>query len=144
MKHISFILAGLLTIGIANNVQADSINAEKLAGKYIESAKLVNPTFTPSFVAGKQFFNRKFRNDGHEVACASCHTKNPANTGKNIVTGKPIKPLSPVVNPTRFTDIAKVEDNFIDHCNDIIGADCSAEEKANFITYLLTTEDNTD
>jgi mono/diheme cytochrome c family protein len=120
------------------------VNAQKLAAKYIDSAKMVNPTFTPSFVAGKQFYNRKFNTNGHEVACASCHTQNPANTGKNIVTSKPIKPLSPVVNPNRFTDIAKVEDNFIDHCNDIIGADCSAEEKANFITYLLTADDSTD
>lgn len=144
MKHISFILAGLLTLSIANNVQADAVNAEKLAAKYIESAKMVNPTFTPSFVSGKQFYNRVFKNNGHEVACASCHTQNPANTGKNIVTHKPIKPLSPVVNPNRFTDISKVEDNFVDHCNDILGADCSAEEKANFITYLLTADDSTE
>lgn len=138
MKHITFILAGLLTIGLVNNAQADAVNAEKLAAKYIQSAKMVDPTFTPSFVSGKQFFNRVFKNNGHEVACASCHTKNPADMGKNIVTQKSIKPLSPVVNPKRFTDIDKVENNFTDHCNDIIGADCSAQEKANFITYLLT------
>jgi hypothetical protein len=137
MKQLSFILAGLLTIAVANNVQADTVNAQKLAAKYTASAQLVDPTFTPSFVAGKQFFNRKITHDGHEVACASCHTENPADPGKNIVTHKAIKPLSPRVNPDRFTDLAKVEDNFVDHCNDILGADCSAAEKANFITYLL-------
>jgi len=32
----------------------------------------------------------------------------------------------------------KVEEQFTQHCNDIIGSDCTAAEKANFITYLMT------
>lgn len=137
MKHITLSLATLLALSVTN-VQADSINAKKLAAKYTESAHMIDNGFTPSPIEGKQFFNRIFNNGGHEVACASCHTKNPADMGKNIITKKPIKPLSPVVNTKRFTDIQKVEDNFVDHCNDIIGSDCSAQEKANFIMYLLT------
>jgi len=31
-----------------------------------------------------------------------------------------------------------VEENFTKHCNEVIGADCTAAEKANYIAYLLT------
>ena len=36
------------------------------------------------------------------------------------------------------SDIEKVEEQFTEHCNDIIGSDCTAAEKANYIAYLLT------
>jgi hypothetical protein len=76
--------------------------------------------------------------NGKEMACASCHTSNPANTGKHALTGKAIEPLSPAVNNKRFKDLDKVEEKFTEHCNEIIGADCTAAEKANYIIYLLT------
>lgn len=138
MKKMSILVAVLLSLTVTN-VQADNhTNAKTLAMKYTTNARLIDESFTPSPAAGKQFFNRMVKNDGHEVACASCHTKNPADAGKNIVTKKPIKPLSPVINTERFTNIADVEENFSEHCNDIVGSECSAQEKANFITYLLT------
>ena len=40
----------------------------------------------------------------------------------------------------RFADIDKVEKNFTKHCNDITGRDCSAKEKANFVTYLISVK----
>ena len=72
------------------------------------------------------------------MACASCHTANPAKPGKHIITGKPIKPLAPHANSARFGDLDKVEKNFEKHCLDVIGRDCTAQEKSNFIAYLLT------
>ena len=43
-----------------------------------------------------------------------------------------------MVNYKRFSDVDKVEEQFTLHCNDIIGSDCTAAEKANYIAYLLT------
>jgi uncharacterized membrane protein len=124
---------------ISLNVSANEVNAEKLAIKYYNIAKAINPDYkAPSVTDGKLFFNRKFNVNGKMIACASCHTTNPANEGKNIVTHKPIKPLAPTINPNRFSDLDKVEDKFTEHCNDILGADCTAMEKANFISYLIT------
>ena len=119
---------------------SDVTNSEKLLYKYTNIAHYANPMFeAPSITDGKIFFNRKFKTpSGKEAACASCHTNNPANVGKNIVTGKEIPPLAPRVNTKRFNDIDKVEEEFTKHCNDILGADCAASEKANFIAYLLT------
>jgi Domain of unknown function (DUF1924) len=134
------LLTALLGFSVALNAMADVTNAEKLVYKYTNIAHSVNETFqAPSITDGKIFFNRKFKTpSGREAACASCHTSNPANVGKNIVTGKAIPPLAPRVNTKRFTDLDKVEEEFTKHCNDILGADCAASEKANFIAYLLT------
>lgn len=141
IKMTHYVVAALLAT-ISMTASADAENAEKLAKKYTTIAKTVNASYdAPSSMDGKVFFNRKIKApNGKEVACASCHTNNPANTGKNIVTGRSIAPLSPLVNPKRFSDLEKVEDKFTEHCNDIIGADCTAAEKANFIAYLLTEE----
>jgi hypothetical protein len=138
MKSVSLLLLSLLSIATFS-ANADVTNAEKLATKYYSIAKEINPDFkAPSVNDGKTFFNREFNVNGKRIACASCHTSNPADQGKHIVTGKPIRPLSPAVNENRFTDIEKVEAKFTEHCNDILGADCTAAEKSNFISYLLT------
>lgn len=140
MNKISAALIVLLGL-TAFNAQADVDTAKKLADKYAAIAKNINPASTSlSEEDGKAFFNRELTIKGKQVACASCHTANPADTGKHVVTGKPIRPLSPVVNEKRFASIDKVEKNFTKHCNDIIGRDCTAQEKGNFIAYLLTVK----
>lgn len=140
MQKISVALTVLLAMS-ALNAHADAETAKKLADKYAAIAKNINPESTgPSEEDGRTFFNREITIHGKQVACASCHTSNPADTGKHIVTGKPIRPLSPLVNEKRFTSVDKVEKNFTKHCNDIIARDCTAQEKANFIAYLLTVK----
>lgn len=137
----SKILLGLLFTFASLSAQADVTSAQKLADKYAAIAKHINPASTGlSASDGKAFYNREITVKGQQVACASCHTANPAATGKHIATGKPIRPLAPSANAKRFTDIDMVEKKFTEHCNDIIGNDCSAQEKGNFITYLLTVK----
>ena len=123
------------------NAQADVDTAKAFAKKYAAFAKNINPDFK-GFLPdmGRNFFKREFTLKGKQVSCASCHTDNPANPGKHIVTGKPIKPLSPVAEKSRFSDLEKVEKNFVDHCNEILGRDCTAQEKGNYIAYLLTVK----
>ncbi|MCE9633487.1 MAG: DUF1924 domain-containing protein [Methylophilales bacterium] len=139
MRTRNIVLAALIGF-TAVSAQADVANAEKLVSIYSELAKHDNPEYAgPTAADGKFFFNRKIKlGNGKLMACASCHTSNPADEGKHIVTGKPIRPLSPVVNTKRFDDFEKVESKFTQHCKDIIGSDCTAAEKASYITYLLT------
>jgi cytochrome c peroxidase len=140
MKKISLTLLSLFALA-SFNATADIASAQKLADKYAVIAKNIDPTFTaPSAEEGKAFFNRELLIKGKPTACASCHTANPADQGKHIVTGKPIRPLAPAINEKRFADIDKVEKNFTKHCNDITGRDCSAREKANFVTYLISVK----
>jgi len=139
MKKLNVVLAVLLGLA-ASSAHANVANAQKLVDIYTAIAKHDNPEYTgPTAADGKFFFNRKIKlGNGKEMACASCHTANPANEGKHAVTGKAIRPLSPVVNAKRFEDFEKVQDKFTQHCKDIIGSDCTAAEKASFISYLLT------
>ncbi len=145
MKTISFILIAFLGMS-ATSAWADSATAQKLADKYATMAKASDPAYPgPSVAEGKAFFSREviqFKGDpnvpGKAIACSSCHTANPADPGKHIVTGKPIKPLSPAVNPKRFSSLEDVEEKFTKHCNEVVGSDCTPQEKASYITYLLT------
>jgi len=139
MKKTNLLLAALLSLATFS-AQASIANAEKMIMIYSTQAKAANAEYTgPTVADGKAFFNRKIKlGNGKETACASCHTANPADNGKNIVTKKTIQPLSPAVNPKRFANFEKVEAKFTQHCTDIIGSDCTAAEKANYITYVLT------
>lgn len=88
-----------------------------------------------SAVRGEQFFNNKH---GKDWSCASCHENPPNHDTKHIVTGKVIKPLSPNANPERFSDQAKVDKWFKRNCNDVLGRECSAQEKADVLSWLMT------
>ncbi len=131
----------LLALGVVSlPAMADVASAQKLADKYAAFAKNIEPAYKPSADAGKAFFTRKLLVRGKEISCSSCHTDNPAAKGKHITTGKAIKPLAPSANAARFSDLNKVEVNFEKHCLDVLGKDCTAQEKADYITYLLTVK----
>lgn len=86
---------------------------------------------------GRQWFTTRH---GREWSCASCHGATPTQTGKHASTGKPIAALAPAFNPERFTDAAKTEKWFRRNCNDVIGRECSAAEKADVLAWLMTLE----
>lgn len=138
MRKIMLFIAMALVSVVA---QADQASAQKLANKYATIAKNIDPASKGlSAEDGKAFFNRELTIRGKQVACASCHTANPADAGKHAVTGKSIQPLAPSANAKRFSNLDKVEKNFEKHCLDIIGRDCTAQEKGNYIAYLLTVK----
>lgn len=86
---------------------------------------------------GEQFFNAKH---GKEWSCATCHENPPNHDTKHVVTGKVIKPMSPNVNPDRFVDQAKVEKWFKRNCGDVLGSECTAQEKADVLSWLMTVK----
>jgi hypothetical protein len=53
------------------------------------------------------------------------------------VTSKAIQPLAPAAHGGRFTDAAKTEKWFKRNCTEVMGKECSAAEKADFVTYLI-------
>ena len=83
---------------------------------------------------GERFFSAKH---GREWSCASCHGAPPVSTGKHAATGKPISALAPAVDAQRFADAAKTEKWFRRNCNDVLGRECSAAEKADVLAWLL-------
>ncbi len=85
---------------------------------------------------GKQFFHARHSGGKPQTpSCATCHTNDPRNTGQTRV-GKVIQPMAVSRNPTRFTDPKKVAKWFRRNCRSVLGRECSAREKGDFLTYL--------
>jgi len=140
MKKISCMLLALVGF-ISFSAHADVKLAEQAAQKYGEEAKKLNPKSTLSAEAGRAFYTKKVVDRfGKDVSCSACHTDNPASEGKHKETGKSIKPLAPSANPDRFADVNKTERNFSKHCKDLYQKDCSAQDKGDYVTYLLTVK----
>ena len=123
------LLSGFVLIGMTLTVGATT--PQDLLKSYETQSSKANPT------RGEQFFNAKH---GKEWSCASCHENPPNHDTKHIVTGKVIKPLAPSANPIRFTDEAKAEKWFKRNCNDVLGRDCTAQEKADVFSWLMTVK----
>ena len=83
---------------------------------------------------GQALFNQR---QGGEWSCASCHGTPPTAQGKHASTGKAIAPLAPAFNAKAFTDTAKVDKWFKRNCKDVFSRECSAQEKADVLAYLI-------
>ncbi len=109
--------------------------AELLSG-YRAAAAQQAAGFEPSAQRGAEFHTRRFGVSAKLTSCASCHTDKPTDSGRHVVTDKPIKPLAPSANAERFSDPAKVEKWFKRNCTEVVGRECSAAEKADFIAFV--------
>ena len=120
----------LILSGVALSPLAHAVTpSEQLAAYSAQAAAPAQPA------RGQQFFTSKH---GKDWSCSSCHTATPTADGKHASTGKVIAPMAPAVNPERFTDAAKVEKWFRRNCNDVVGRECTAGEKADVLAWLLT------
>ena len=86
---------------------------------------------------GEKLFKTNFGKD-LGLSCSSCHGDTPSSGGRHALTEKKIAPLAPAANPSRFTDKTKVELNFRMNCKDVVGRECTAGEKADVLSWLLT------
>jgi hypothetical protein len=84
---------------------------------------------------GKAFFTTPH---GAEWSCASCHGKPPTRDGRHASTGKTLSPMAPAVNPNAFTQTSKVDKWFRRNCREVVGRECSAGEKADVLSYLIS------
>ncbi len=132
MKHATLAILATLCAAAAQAATP----AELLDGYRAEAARQ-SAGFQPSAQRGAEFFQHRFGASAKMPSCASCHTDNPAQPGRHVVTDKAIKPLAPAANAGRFTDPAKVEKWFRRNCTEVVGRECSAAEKADFVAFLL-------
>lgn len=69
-------------------------------------------------------------------ACTSCHGKDTHGPGRTTA-GKTIDAMAVSITPSRYTDSAKVEKWFRRNCNDVLGRDCTPQEKGDWLTYMI-------
>lgn len=119
------VLAAVLTVPTASAATPN----ELLAGYVAQAGSPAVPA------RGMQFFTQPH---GREWRCSACHGETPVHSGKHVLTEKPIAPLAPAANSERFTNPVKVEKWFRRNCNDIAGRECSVQEKADILAWLLS------
>ncbi|MBM3392875.1 MAG: DUF1924 domain-containing protein [Betaproteobacteria bacterium] len=128
--------SALLLALLAAATAAAAATPRELADAYAAEAARQSPGFKPSPQRGAGFYATRFAVSDKMPACTSCHTDSPAQPGQHAVTGKAIKPLAPRAEAARFTDPAKVEKWFRRNCTEVLGRECSAAEKADFIRFV--------
>ncbi len=69
-------------------------------------------------------------------ACTSCHGKDPRGAGRTLA-GKTIEPVAASAVPTRYTDPAKVEKWFKRNCTEVLGRECTPQEKGDWLTFVI-------
>ena len=126
MNKILALLAAALALGGLPALAADPLADITVAAKAV-------PGYAGfSAERGARFF----RTPGGSWSCSTCHSDDPRRAGRHAVTGKPIEPMAPAVNPRRLTDPARVEKWFRRNCKDVLSRECTAQEKGDVITYL--------
>lgn len=127
-------LIAVLVISIPGSfVQAESAAVDRLLQNYAAQGAA-----TADAERGKRMWEQTFNSDGEfpERSCASCHTLDLTRTGKHVKTNKEIDPMTPSANPERLTDGKKIEKWFKRNCKWTLGRECTAQEKADFLSYI--------
>ena len=124
-------LAGALIASAALAPAAHASTPAQLLSDYSEQAGSVA---VPE--RGRQLFTTRH---GREWSCASCHGAVPTQAGKprghrQADCGRSRRPSIPSVSPTP----AKAEKWFRRNCNDVVGRECTAAEKADVLSWLMT------
>ena len=105
---------------------------------YAAAAKSANPAFAGfSAARGKTLHTQAFAGGKPDTpACTSCHGNESRGPGRTPA-GKAVEPMALSVSPSRYTDPAKVEKWFKRNCNEVLGRECSAQEKGDWLTFMV-------
>lgn len=123
-------LPGVL-LGLVLNASASAVDtspAQELA-RWQQQAQVV-----ANAARGQAIWTRQ----QGEWSCASCHGEPPVRDSRHASTHKPIAALAPAHNPQRLTERAKVDKWFRRNCKDVFSRECSAQEKADVLAYLIS------
>lgn len=132
LSIMSITLAVFAVAAAAANPGRDAILAA-----FAAEAKKADPGFAGfSAQRGQAFFAANHTGGKPDTpSCTICHTSDPTREGQTRA-GKQIAPMAVSMTPDRFTDAEKVAKWFARNCNGVLGRDCTAVEKGDFITYL--------
>lgn len=112
---VSILFASTLALGVSSASNAGSeFSAER--GKTLH---------TQTFATGKP----------ETPACTTCHGKDSRAPGRTPA-GKVIDPMALSATPSRYSDPAKVEKWFKRNCNEVLGRECSAQEKGDWLSFM--------
>ena len=141
MKHSYAMLAfaGLLSAGLVlGPIAADADpKRDAILAELLKQATAADAKFA-GFAAdrGKTFFLANQSGGKPDTAsCTVCHTKDAKSAGQSRA-GKDIQPMAVSKTPDRYTDQEKIDKWFFRNCTSVLGRECTAAEKGDFITYM--------
>lgn len=139
MHHSLTILFIASTLALSLSNPAVAGPRDDLLAQYATAAKAANPAFSGfSAQRGQTLHTQNFTTGKPDSpSCTSCHGVNPRAAGKNA-TGKVIDAVAVSATPTRYTDAAKVEKWFKRNCTEVIGRECTATEKGDWLTFVMS------
>ena len=123
---LAFIFSGTGIAGPREDQLAGYAKAANAAASGF-SAERGKALHTQNFASGK----------ANTPACTSCHGKDTRAAGRTLV-GKQIEPMALSVSPSRYTDPAKVEKWFKRNCTEVLGRECSAQEKGDWLSFMFS------
>ena len=134
---LSHVLAAVLALSISGAAVAGP-REDQLAA-YAVAAKAANPAFAGfSAARGKSLHTQAFGGGKPDTpACTSCHGNEPRGAGRTPA-GKAVEAMALSVSPTRYADAAKVEKWFKRNCNEVLGRECSAQEKGDWLSFMAS------
>jgi cytochrome c553 len=139
MKRSYVVMVLLISLGLlaAAEVSADP-RRDAILAELLAQAQKEEPGFTRfSAERGAAFYQANHKGGKEGIAsCTFCHGTSPQGKGQTRA-GKAIEPMAVSKNPARYTIKADVEKWFTRNCNVVLGRDCTAKEKGDFITYMM-------
>lgn len=133
-------LVALLAIAVLTlPVSAFAGPRDDLLAQYATAAGKETPAFSGfSAARGKTLHTQKFAGGKPDTpACTTCHGENTRGAGRTL-TGKAIEAVAVSATPQRYTDPAKVEKWFKRNCNEVLGRTCTAQEKGDWLSYMIS------
>ncbi len=139
MRPGLLLLLGLLVLSQGARAAAQDPRRDGILADYAAAARADDPAFAGfSAERGRAIYLGPHQANADFPACATCHTDDPRRTGQHAKTGRPIEPMAVSANPARFTDAAAVEKRFGRDCRSILGRVCTARDKGDVLTFLIS------
>ncbi|WP_374683794.1 DUF1924 domain-containing protein [Accumulibacter sp.] len=127
------------TLALLVSTTAFAAARDDLLAGYAAAAKSGDPHFAGfSAARGEAFHRQSFAGGKADTpACTSCHANDPRKSGQTPA-GKAIDPVALSASPGRYADPAKVEKWFKRNCNDVLGRQCTAQEKGDWLSFMIS------
>ena len=131
MKNMLVVTSGIVVMILSTTTHAGS--REDPLTQYAAAAK----TSGFSAARGQTLHTQNFSGGKPDTpSCTTCHGKDTRGAGRAL-TGKTIEPVAVSVMPMRYTDPAKVEKWFKRNCTEVLGRECTPQEKGDWLTFVI-------
>lgn len=134
---MKLVLAAVAAVLLSTSAQAAP--RDDVLAQYATAAKAANPAFAGFFAQrGQALHTTRFAAGKADTpACTTCHGDDPRAAGRNPA-GKSIAPVAVSASPSRYADAAKVEKWFKRNCNEVLGRECTAQEKGDWLSFAFS------